>query len=83
MFTVVGYRDVDFIDDKGRRVQGTSVYYTSDEGKNVVGEEVGKFFLTFKISNDCNYLPTVGDQLKLYYNRFGKVASVVRVEKKK
>lgn len=84
MFTVVGYRDVSFKDEKtGREISGTSIYYTSDENSQVTGEMSGKFFLTFRVSNESNYLPTVGDKIKVFYNQFGKVAAIQRLDNKK
>jgi len=71
--TLLGYKAIDFVDDKGNPVKGIQLYTAyGDDG--VTGKACGKLF----IRAGTITLPslTVGMDLKIAYNRKGKVTSV-------
>lgn len=70
--TIVGYRDVNFTDDSGREVSGRSYYYNA-VSDGVEGLISGKLFVSSKLLADLQYRPLPGDDVIVYYNRFGKV----------
>ena len=70
--TIVGYRDVSFTDDSGRQVDGRSYYYTG-VSDNVIGQIAGKLFVSTQLLSTLAYKPLPGDNVIVYYNRYGKV----------
>lgn len=69
--TIVGYRDVNFTDDSGKVIEGRSYYYTSG-ADGVVGVIAGKLFVSAFTLRDLKYKPAVGDEVMVFYNRYGK-----------
>lgn len=68
---IVGLRSVSFTDDSGRQVDGTSFYYLMD-AEDVAGQLAGKFFLSVKKRDGMDYVPNVGDDVWVFYDRYGK-----------
>lgn len=68
---VVGLRDVNFTDDNGRYVDGTSVFYlmTAD---GVEGKMAGKLFVSRERRKQFSFFPAVGDTVAVSYDRHGK-----------
>ncbi|MBE6767503.1 MAG: hypothetical protein E7549_01155 [Ruminococcaceae bacterium] len=77
--TLVGYRPVDFTDDTGRKVVGTSLYivYTDDNARGLVGQVACKVFYQGSVKPDW-----VGQAIKLEYsfNPSTKTARLVDVK---
>ena len=72
---VVGYRDVDFKDQRtGKSVTGYSLFLEREpETDKIHGVETQKIF----ISGDyVDYEPAVGDLIGILFNRYGKVQSI-------
>lgn len=71
---LVGYRKSAFTaTDTGERISGYNLYLTYADG-NIEGVGTERVFLSDKRLG--GYLPRVGDQLELVYNRYGKVSEV-------
>lgn len=78
---VVGFRSVEFVDEKTQRpVKGTSFFYTM-KADNVVGSLAGKMFVAETRLSGLDYVPAVGDECLVYYDRFGKPAQFVKLSK--
>lgn len=76
--TIVGTRDVSFTDEKTRKqVEGMSFYYTQALD-GVKGLSAGKMFMTLDAVSHLEYVPEPGDEVFVYFNRFGKVSSFVK-----
>lgn len=73
---VVGIRNVDFTAQDGNKISGMSIYCSYEITKNGEGYAVEKIFLSDRKMNDCGYVPSVGDEVNITYNRFGKVDRV-------
>lgn len=73
--SIVGVRDVSFIDEKtGRPVEGKSFYY--NQARNGVdGFFAAKVFVSSVALRDVGYMPKPGDEVYVTYNRYGKVSS--------
>lgn len=69
--SIVGYRDVSFTDDSGKQVNGRSYYYIAT-ADGVVGVTAGKMFVSANSLKDMKYKPAVGDEVYVFYNRYGK-----------
>lgn len=68
---IVGLRDVNFTDDNGRMVDGTSVFYlTTADG--VQGKMSGKLFVSRERRKQLSFFPSVGDTAAVFYDRYGK-----------
>ena len=68
---IVGLRDVNFTDDSGRVVDGTSVYYLTAVD-DVQGKMSGKLFVSRERRKQLSFFPTVGDTVMVIYDRRGK-----------
>lgn len=78
---IVGTRAVQFSDDRdGRTVSGVSFYYTMLD-ERVEGEMAGKFFLSAQRLQDQPYVPAVGDECFIDYDRYGKVSRFEKLGK--
>lgn len=71
---IVGYRNVDFTDEKGFHVEGYTLYYVQDvDVEDLSGQIAGKQFIS---SKRVDYLPVLGDEVIFRYNKYGKISSI-------
>ena len=70
---VVGLREVNFTDDNGRTVSGTSIYFLM-ASDGVDGKMSGKLFVSNERKKQMSYFPLIGDEVAVNYDRFGKPA---------
>ena len=77
MTKLVGKKDVDFVSKDGTNINGVTLYITYSDPK-VEGVVAEKIFVS---STKCNVstIP-VGAEIRVLYNRFGKVENVENVE---
>lgn len=71
---LVGYKNSSFKGSDGTMVSGTTLYLLEEERPDVKGNAVDRVFVTQKKLGD--YVPEIGDDVTLVYNRWGKVAAV-------
>lgn len=78
---VVGFREVNFKDEKARKnINGVSLYVNYQD-ENVNGMVAEKIFVSaFKLA-ECGYAPAVGDTIQFTYNKYGKCDALCRVDK--
>lgn len=79
VMTIVGYRDMSFKGNDGSDVTGRQFFFTMKDPQ-VQGEMAGKFFLSAAALSHIGYIPGVGDEVEVYYNRYGKVSQIRNVE---
>lgn len=71
--TLLGYKDLDFVDEKGNPVKGKQLFTAYGED-GVTGKACGKLFIR---AGSIELPPlAVGMALDITYNRKGKVTSV-------
>lgn len=75
---ILGFEHVKFNFNDGRSVDGQYVYLSDDSSQKVTGVRTERVFLSEAKAAACNFIPKLGDNVKVYYNRFGKVDSIVR-----
>lgn len=76
---VVGFKASSFkVPDTGAQISGYNLYLT-EERDGVTGVAVERAFLSDR--KLAGYVPQVGDELHLNYNRFGKIDSMQLVSK--
>lgn len=80
MFQVIGYRNVNFKGQDGNDVTGVSYYLTQPIDKNGEGLSTEKVFLSTAKVAENGYRPQLGDRVEVQYNRYGKVAAIVKVK---
>lgn len=78
---ILGFEHVSFHFNDGREVQGNYVYLHDDTAnpQKVIGMKTERVFLSDAKANACSFIPKVGDSVNVYYNKYGKVESIVRV----
>lgn len=76
IYEVVGFRRVAFIDAKTKNpVDGYTLFLqrTPDAESKITGIECCKQFIS---SQYVSYTPQLGDNIRLIYNRYGKIGAV-------
>ena len=75
---VVGYRKSAFTGNDVSEVVGYNLYCLEplEKGEGMAAE---RFFLTSEKLRNCGYEPNLGDEVQMSYNRYGKVAQIVKV----
>lgn len=74
IYDVVGFKKVDFKDKDGKQIKGFSLHLARPfDADNAAGTEVRKEFIS---SQYVSYVPSVGDHVKLIYNRYGKISAI-------
>lgn len=80
---VIGYRYTSFQGADGSTVKGVNLFLTApmDTSKpGTAGEVCRKVFLSERRLSACGYTPSLGDEVKLEYNEYGKCCGVELVE---
>lgn len=77
--TCVGLRHLDFVNNQGERVSGTSVFYTQED-ENIEGLAAGKLWVSADKWFDLKVQPKVGGKYMVFYNKKGKVHSFADVK---
>lgn len=72
---VIGFRKSSFKGDDGSQVSGVNLYLTEkcEKGEGLSCERV---YITDQRLNDCGYVPKLGDEVALEYNRWGKCSGI-------
>ena len=79
---IVGIKQSNFKPKDGDdEITGYNIYctYPLDEDKGGGGLGVERLYVTDKKLENCGYDPEIGDEIRVNYNRFGKVQSVEAV----
>lgn len=78
--TIIGYRDSKFTTPSGENIQGVSLYLTEPRN-GVYGLACDRLFVsTNKLSG---YIPVCGDEVQIFYNRYGKVDHLDLINRQK
>ena len=78
---IVGIRGVSFDDEKtGRTVNGTTFFYLMEDD-HTSGKLAGKLFISAQLCDSLDYVPNVGDECWVIYNRYGKPAKFEKIGK--
>ena len=75
--TVIGYRRSEFDTKDGKHISGVNIYCTypikSDQGE---GEGVERYYFTDEKLARSGYSPTIGDEITVLWNQYGKPESI-------
>ncbi len=72
---VIGMKDVDFTTKDNQKISGCKLFCTLED-KTVTGVACESIFLSTQKLKDLGYAPTVGDELYVSYNKYGKIDNV-------
>lgn len=75
MAKIIGIRPSTFTGNDGKEVSGKNIYlmYPLEKGE---GSGADRVFITDSKLADWPYKPTVGDEVNLEYNRYGKCSGM-------
>lgn len=76
MAKIVGFEAKTFTFEDGNKVNGYYLH-TEDHVNGVTGVAVDRAFLSDKKLN--GYVPVIGDEIIINYNRFGKPQAIIRM----
>lgn len=68
---IVGIRDTSFAGSDGKQINGVNYFYTMHDDK-VEGVMAGKLFISSDNLAGFTVQPSVGQDVRVVYNRFGK-----------
>lgn len=71
---IVGIRKMSFMSQDGQQVDGMNFYYLMTDS-NVEGKLAHKFFVSAAVLSRVGFVPNVGETVKIFYNRYGKVSA--------
>lgn len=74
IITIIGVHAMDFTGNDGRAVSGIRIFFTY-QSKNVEGLACDKAFFSHDALQTLAFVPTVGQTVKAYYNRYGKISN--------
>lgn len=75
---VVGKRSVNFTGQDGNVVNGTN-YYVLCTDNYTEGQKSDKIFVSDNLARNLSYLPKVGDEIQVDFNRWGKVSNITQL----
>lgn len=76
MYEVVGFSRSSFqAQDNSQIITGYNIY-VQYEDKKTTGYKCERIYLN---DGKCDYVPQIGDQINVMYNRYGKVDAIFRV----
>lgn len=78
MMTVVGKRPVKFTGQDGNSVSGTNLYVLCDD-PYTEGKKSDKLFVSDNLRSNLSYVPKVGDEICVDFNRWGKISNITQI----
>lgn len=77
MSKVIGVVSTTFKGSDGATVSGTTIFVSDPiDPKRGQGESAERIFLSAGKLADLGFMPAVGQRISVFYNRFGKVATI-------
>lgn len=75
---IIGFKNVDFKTKEGDQIKGVSLFCLTEE-EGVEGTACERVFVTDQKAN--GWKPTVGEEIEVVYNKYGKVDRVIVMKK--
>ena len=74
---IVGIRPASFTASDGTKIEGKTVYVTEPmTAPNALGKATDRFFLSQKKLDELGFTLSIGMEVDVLYNRYGKVATL-------
>ena len=75
---LIGFKRSNFRTAEGTLVTGYNLYLTYPaSGEDAAGAICDRIYMTDDKLSKCGYVPHVGDEVTVTYNRFGKAAAII------
>ena len=75
--TVIGYRKSNFKGERGEMVSGMNIYVAYPiEAEKGAGQGCDRLYMSVERLLNCGYSPSVGDEVRVEYNKYGKPAGI-------
>lgn len=73
---VIGFSERSFTSkDTGALIEGMYIY-VSFENKRTTGSACERIYISRQRLDECDYYPSLGDEIEFSYNRYGKITGV-------
>ena len=73
---VIGFSESSFTaKDTGALIDGMNIFVTF-ENSRTTGLACDRIFVSRNRLDQCGYFPSVGDDIELLYNRYGKISGI-------
>lgn len=77
---VIGIRKLDFTGSDGQPVKGTQFFLSEPMEAPAEGVSTEKVFLRPDAVTALGFVPKLGDEVEIRYNKYGKASSLVRLK---
>lgn len=78
---IIGIRPSSFTASDGTKIEGKTVFIVeSMTTPGAEGKSADRIFLSKKKLADLDFIPAVGMEVDVFYNRFGKVATLKQTD---
>lgn len=77
IFTLIGMRRVNFKGQDGNPVDGWNLFFQYSD-RNITGYGTEKIFISAAKFNEVTFMPEIGADCQLLYNKYGKVADIIK-----
>lgn len=78
---IIGVKNTSFTGSDGTQVEGMTFYATEAiDAKWGRGEQAERFFLSKAKLAALGFTPAVGQEVEMFYNRYGKISTVKLVD---
>jgi len=75
---VIGFTRNSFVGRDGNNINGINLYVSHPIVNNGEGVSVENIYLSDAKLSRCGYSPKIGDEVQVYFNRYGKVEMIVK-----
>lgn len=72
---VIGFQEKSFKGDDGNIVEGMNIF-CSYESDRISGVGAERIYCSMNKLNKSGYYPSLGDDIEVQYNRYGKIAGI-------
>lgn len=77
MAKIIGLQHMDFDTKEGTHIDGTTLFVTNPiDPRRGTGDEAEKIFISSAKLKELSFSPSVGDNIEVLYNRYGKVRTL-------
>lgn len=80
MSKIIGIRKLDFTGSDGKPVQGTQFFLSEPMDAPAEGVSTEKAFLKPDAVVALGFVPKLGDEVEVRYNKYGKASTLVRMK---
>ena len=76
---VIGFKHSPFETQDGKTINGYNIYLIAPLGDKGNGMEAERIYVSADKLLACKYVPKVGDNVNVIYNKYGKPDAIVKI----